>query len=494
MRNIARWAVGACLVAASGCAVIAEEDGNDIWRTGAEVVAEGGTEEGGDEGIPEGGAGIVDSSQQALLRLDFLYVHGVKGCQNHRLNAEGSLDELEAALTAELPAWIAAYEAAHPGVTVVTNSVHANLYTATPSPHHPSDSSDPLNMDDWEVGDPGCATSRQGDPCTTAFEWRYRLAQEIQQHFPPDARNIILVGHSTGARAAFEVAANVGAGGVGTHDWGVQDRIAGVISIQGMVDSLGTSKYNALGPTSFETSCKYGDPIVGFGDSCSLGNGWCEYAGDVSGFSAADWVAQNKHALMLTSYASCSPSLFTGFTDGPLPFDAQGSTKAVGTSMTAAPGKTFRPAHGIKYGSFCHSAIVDPSLSGHAAAVSAARSRILDWLFASAPRVAASGTIEASSISYNQSTPTYSIGGACPAGHADGGVHVAGRCKHPGYFDGGDHAIASSEISTGNGATCNGTFSWRQAHDRNNKHAATFWWKTYSLPSGGGVVDALLPD
>jgi hypothetical protein len=434
------------------------------------------------------------AAQQGTLELHFLYVHGVKGCRQHRLNAENSLDELDAAIQAELPARIAQYEASNPGVTIVTSSAHANLYTATPSPYHPSDSPDPLNMDDWEVGDPGCSTARQGDPCTTAFEWRYRLAQEIRQHFPGDARNIVLVGHSSGARVAFEVAANVGPDGVGTYDWGVRNRIAGVVSIQGMVDSLGTSKYNAIGPTSFKTSCKYGDAIVGFGDSCSLGNGWCEYASDVSSFPAADWVAQNKQALMLTSYASCSPSLFTGYTDGPLPFDAQGSPKAVGTQMTPAPGKTYRPAHGVKYGSFCHSAIVDPGISGHAAAVSAAKSRILDWLFVSASRVRASGSIDTTSIAYNASTPTYSIGSTCPSGHADGGVRVVGRCKHPGYFDGDDHPVASSEITINDGATCNGSFSWRQAHDKNNKHAATFWWKTYSKPSGAGVVHALPAD
>lgn len=450
-----------------------------------------GTEyERGDDSGYHGGQALA-LAQQGELPLHFLYVHGVKGCQDHRMNAEGSLDELQAAIDAALPSWIASYEAIHPGVTVTTSHAHANLYTATPSPYHPSDSTNPLNMDDWEAGDPGCSASRQGEPCTTAYEWRYRLAQEIQQHFPADARNIILIAHSSGARAAFEVAANVGPDGVGTHDWGVQDKIAGVVSVQGMVDSLGTSKYNVVGASSFESSCKYGDAIVGFGESCSLGNGWCEYASDISAFAAADWVAQNKQALMLISYASCSPSLFTGNTDGPLPFDAQGSPLAVGTSMTPAPGKTHRPAHGIKYGSFCHSAIVDPGKTGHAAAVAAARDRILDWLFVSASRVAAAGTRSVESISYNSSTPTYNIGSTCPAGHADGGIRLVGLCKHPGYFDGDDHAIASSEFTITNGASCNGAFSWKQLHDKNNKHAATFWWKTYSIPTGAGLLDGL---
>lgn len=463
---------------------------------GALILAHGCALPGGGPDVSQeihGEAFALAAESAGELQLHLLYVHGVKGCQEHRLGAEGSLDELQAAIDAALPDWIAAHEAGHPGVTVVTSSAHANLYTATPSPYHPSDSSDPLNMDDWEVGDPGCATGRQGEPCTTAFEWRYRLAQEIQERFPPDARNIILIGHSTGARAAFEVAAGVGPDGVGTHEWGVEDRIAGVVSVQGMVDSLGTSKYNVVGPLSFETTCKYGDPIVGFGDSCALGNGWCEYAGRVSGFPAADWVAQNKHALMLTSYASCSPSLFGGYTDGPLPFDAQGSPLAAGTHMTPAPGKTYRPAHGVRYGAFCHSAIVAPSKAGHADAVAAARDRILGWLFTSAPRVAASGSIGTPSIAHGTSTPTYSLGSACPPGHGDGGVHVVGRCKHPGYFDGDDHVIASSELTVGDGATCDGSVSWRQAHDRRNKHAATLWWKTYALPGGGGGVVASLP-
>ena len=467
MQTMACWAGLALALAVAGCAA---------------------------EDIPSGAGESLEAAEVApesgVLQLHFLYVHGVKGCQDDRTNAENSLDELDDAIAAELPAWIADYEASHPGVTVVTSSAHANVYTATPSGFHPSDSTNPLNLDDWEVGDPGCSATAQGQPCTTAYEWRYRLAQEIHQHFPADARNIILIGHSTGARAAFEVAANVGPGGVNSHDWGVQHKIAGVVSIQGMVDSLGTSKYNVIGPASFETMCKFGDPIVGFGDSCSQGNGWCEYAGRISGFGAADWVAQNQHALMLTSFASCSPSLFTGFTDGPLPFDAQGSPKAVGTEATAAPGQTYRPAHGEKYGSFCHSDIVSPSRAGHAAAVASARNRILGWVFDSAQRVASAGTIETASIARDQSTPTYSLGGTCPAGHADGGARVVGRCKHPGYFDGDDHIIAASELALTNGPTCNGTVRWTQRH-HGSKHPATLWWKTYSVPTGGGVIDGL---
>jgi cysteine-rich repeat protein len=423
-------------------------------------------------------------------RAELLYVHGVKNCPATRSNAESSLVGLADAVDAELPARIAAFEAMHPGVDVVINSDFANLYTATPSGIHPSDSPDPLNMDDWEVGDPGCTTSQQGDPCTTAYEWRFRLAQEINRLFPAPASNIILIGHSSGARAAMEVAANVGTGGVGTHDWGVRDRIAGVMTVHGMLDAIGTSKYNVVGITSFETACKNGDAIVGFGDSCAPGNGWCEYAGRVDGFPASDWVAQNKRALMLSAWGSCSPSAWTGRSDGSLPYDAQGSSLAIGLDMTPAPGQTWRPSHGERYGSFCHSDITNSGNSQHVAAVDAAAQRLLDWLFVAAPRVAAAGSSSTPSIGYNQFSATFTMGSTCSAGEQDDtltsgtkglGIDVVGVCRHPGFFDGDDHAIALSEISVTNGSTCNGTYRWQQAHDSNNNHAANFWWKTRSV-------------
>ncbi len=59
-------------------------------------------------------------------------------------------------------------------------------------------------------------------------------------------------------------------------------------------------------------------------------------------------------------------------------------------------------------------------------------------------------------------------------------------CKHPGFFDGDDHPVAASEITVlSNGPTCNGSYRWQQAHDSNNNHAATFWWKTRSLYADG---------
>lgn len=437
-------------------------------------------------------ASPLPAAAQTTRQLNFLYVHGVKSCDADRQNAQGSLSDLDIAIQADLPNRIAAWQAAHPGISVSWRAVRANLYTAPASAYHPSDSKGSLYMDDWEVGDPGCSTTKQGDPCTTAYEWRYRLKRVIETQFPADAQNIIIIGHSTGARVALEVAANVGPGGVGTYDWGVSNRIAGVVTVHGMVDGLQTSKYNFVGTLDFITGCKNGDVIAGIGGSCAPGNGWCEYAGNLSGFAAEDWVVKNKRALSLISYASCSPSAWTGYSDGSLPFDAQGSTWTTGLNMTPAPGTTWRPAHGIKYGSFCHSTITNAGDPNHAAAVTAAKDQILNWIFTRATRTAATGSISTStSIAYNTSTPTYGVGTGCPAGEQDDAVAVGGVCKHPGYFDGDDHAIVQSEFTITNSTGCNGSFKWTQKHDSSNPHAATFWWKTYSAPAGGDLLSSL---
>jgi len=428
------------------------------------------------------------------IQLHLLYVHGVQNDAGGRSRAQGALGDLRSSVDADLPGLIASYQASHPGVSVTVTSASANLYTATPSGVHPSDSNDPTLMDDWEVGDPGCTASRQGDPCTTAYEWRYRLVQEINRLFPATAKNIIVIGHSTGARAAFEVASNTGPGGVGSFDWGVQDRIAGVVSINGMIDGLQSNKYNVVGVSDFVSTCKNSDLILSIFGAGAPGNGWCEYAGNVSGVAAADWVGQHKRSRVLISTASCSPSLWTGNSDGSLPLAAEGSPWSVGLNMTPAAGQTFTVAYGRNYGAFCHSTVTNGNDANHAAAVASAKANLVDLIFHAAVRVDQQGTIStASAVPFNGSTPVFAVGGACPAGDAGIApqVQVVGVCKHPGLFDGDDHAITNG-WSVGNGAACNGTFRWSQIHDSHNSHAATFYWQTRSTPVDGGLL-AILP-
>jgi pimeloyl-ACP methyl ester carboxylesterase len=445
------------------------------------------------EPVPE--SATTSAFTTGTIRVQLLYIHGVQNDAGGRSRAHNSLNDLKAAVAADLPSLIASYQTSHPGATIEVTSASANLYTARPSPQHPSDSNDPTLMDDWEVGDPGCTTSRQGDPCTTAFEWRFRLVQEIQRLFPSTAKNIILIGHSTGARAAFEVASNTGPGGVGTFNWGVQSRIAAVVSINGMVDGLQSNKYNVVGGADFVSTCKNTDIAGVFGVGVP-GNGWCEYAGNVSGVAAANWVGQNRRSRVLISTTSCSPSLWTGNSDGSLPFAAQGSPFSVGLNMTPAAGQTFTVAHGRSYGAFCHSTITSGSDSRHASAVASAKAQIKDLLFTSATRVAAQGSIStASSIPFNGSTPTFNVGGACAAGDVAISplVQVVGVCKHPGFFDGDDHAIADG-FSVAAASGCAGSFRWSQIHDANNNHNATFFWQTRSRLADGGLLTILSPD
>jgi hypothetical protein len=171
--------------------------------------------------------------------------------------------------------------------------------------------------------------------------------------------------------------------------------------------------------------------------------------------------------------------------------------------MTPAPGQTWRPSHGQKYASVCHSAITSASDGNHATAVANAKTRILDWLFVAAPRVASTGSnATSSSVCCNCSSATFTMGSACPTAEIDDtatsgnkgpGIDVVGVCKHPGFFAGDDHAIALSEFAVTNGSTCNGTYRWKQAHDPNNNHNATFWWKTRSERTAGPDLIASLP-
>jgi hypothetical protein len=259
-----------------------------------------------------------------------------------------------------------------------------------------------------------------------------------------------------------------------------------------MIDALDNSRYDAVVPFGFTRLCKAAEGIVGVFGACTPSQGWCEYAGDVSGTEAADWVARNKSALALIAGGDCSPGLWYGDNDKALPLDAQGSRYLPGLAAARVPGSSFRAANGYVYGSFCHSDISDRSSPSHLQAVESAGAHILDWLFVDAPRVVHEGTLDiVAPIAFGASTQGEAVGGVCPAGLAGDGIEVVGVCEHPGYFDGDDHPIDPSELQILAGEACDGSVRWTQEHDPENGHAAHIHWKTLAHVPAGGLVEQL---
>jgi hypothetical protein len=461
------------------------------------VVTVGCNPTGGPGGSPAGVGDAPGASSQSggvtpaapgTLPINLLFMHGVDNCDADRQSADQSLVDLESSVVTAFNQQAQIWQQAHPGITLVLKTARANLYTAASSPNIPSGST-ALHMDDWRIGSPGTSSKRQGDPGTTAYEWRYRTAGEVKRLFG-NAGNVVIIGHSTTGRSLFEVASNTGPDGVGTYDWGVQKQIVGGISLHGMIDSLGSSQYSVqLSPFGFVDTCELSNPIYNIGGSCGPGAGWCEYAGEVSGLASEDWVAKNLQALSLVSWGSCSNAIWNGLSDGSLPYGAQASALAPGLDV-APETNGWAPVNGQLYGHFCHAA---PTRSGsqdqHADAVNAASNAIVQWLLVSAPNVAGSGSQGTPQEAYNNSTPDYSVGGTCPTAQIPVGFEATGVCHHPG---GGDHQIAASELTvTPYLDSCGGGAQWTQAHDPSNTHEATLYWK--SLSQGpGGLADKLL--
>ena len=507
--------LGLCVAMAAGCGADAptqagstDTDADTDDETGLEpsggsssasstsgVSADGSAsaDDSGEDGAEDDAGETTGPVSESALQLHFLYVHGVLSCDDRKQRGDELLRALEITVNNAIAPRIEQLQRDNPGLEVVTSSGTANIYTAQSSGVTPSDSTDPLRLDDWEAGDPGCETSEQGEPCTTAYEWRYRLAREIDRLLGPDARNIIIVGHSTGARVAFEVASDWGPDGPGTGGFGVRDRIAGVVSVQGMIAALGEARFQPVIPVSFELGCKNSDFVDPLSDVCSQGNGWCEYASRVSGTDAADWVADHKHALALTSAADCGlVAPFLGQTDGSLPLDAQASPRIAGLGLASGPGEVYRPAHGTVYGNFCHTALVQGE--AQLEAINAASEQIEQWLFDSAPRTVEYGMLEAVDVPFGGASERLSVGQGCPEPLGDGALDVVGSCRHPDLFDGDDHPIDAGELEIVDGPNCDGTVRWTQLHDQARPRTAQLFFKTYGRSRNSGVVGSLPRD
>lgn len=284
--------------------------------------------------------------------VNLVFVHGVMSGAP-RATAENALADLDAYVTAGLATRISGYEAAHPDVVIELQSRRINLYTGL----------------DGAVLSPSIDSPSDGTGIPVATKWRSQLVAKLEQAYPDGEGNVILIGHSTGARAAMEVAANVGANGQpGSHDWGVSDRIAGVITLDGMLHDLQSKDFNFIGPLDFISGCELQQE-----------KGWCEYAGLVSGVPAADEVTVHKHALELIAAGDCSPSVWTGENDQVLPLLAQGSPMAPGTHVTPGPnGDVVAP--GFYYGPFCHSDTTNASSPRHQSAIAAAGDSMVAWI------------------------------------------------------------------------------------------------------------------
>jgi hypothetical protein len=411
---------------------------------------------------PDSSTGAPESGTIAVR---FAFVHGVLGSADAQTNAENQADDMEAYLLVHAEERAAQYELDHPGIDVEIASTRLNVYTDVQG--------NLLSPGLDEVGD--------GTGITTANRWREQLARKLDLAYPGQG-NLVVIGHSTGARAAMEVAASVGDDGPpGSHDYGVEDRIAAVVSLHGMIDALGNPEYDFLGPIDFLTGCELAQPT-----------GWCEYAAHVSGVAAMDWVAANKRALALIGWGSCSPSLWTGQNDKSLPLRAQGSPGVAGMNMTPIRDGQQAPAHGVLYGNFCHSDVTSSSSAAHDAAIAAAMDRVLDFVFVAAPRVANPGldaqTIEIDPLPDGTWSSFVDRGESCGDEIDAGAPEVVGSCIHE---DADDHAMDEHDmVEIEDGRDCTGSARWQHLHV-GEMASARLWLKAYAQPAGGGLVSTL---
>lgn len=406
------------------------------------------TEKSPDAGTEPVDAGTPPPVDEPKIELNFVFVHGITQADSGRVTAHEQLKDLETAVVEHI--------AARGDDRLVVNTTRVNLYTD----------------DNGELTSPRIDDPKDGTGLPAALAWRASLVKKTNAVFPT-AKNIIFVGHSTGGRVTAEVGASEE----------MRDRVAGIVTIHGMIDKLQTTKYNLVGPTDYITGCSLFKP-----------DGWCEYSGKISAVDALDWLARERHVLSLIGASSCSPSFWGGVNDQALPLSAQSSPWSPGLQLTPAQNATYEPAHGIFYGGFCHPDIVGGDK--HKDAVEAASTQITKWLFDAAPRVVSMTSPDEPYEVPARDAYTFSdqivAPGPCPDGrHTTGQVDVAGLCRHPGDKDGDDHKFDSSnETELNVGTQCDATL--RVAHHHSGEqHAMRVWVKRYSLPEGGGLISTL---
>ncbi len=122
-----------------------------------------------------------------VKELNFVFLHGAGGYSD-------SFQLLEDSITEQMPAYITIYEQDHPGVEVRANTLKRHY----------------LNDVDIDT-------------------WANNIADSIDKHFP-DKKNLILIGHSMGGKAAvYAVAHNIG---------NLASKVAMVVTINSPIKSL----------------------------------------------------------------------------------------------------------------------------------------------------------------------------------------------------------------------------------------------------------------
>lgn len=93
MQTLARWALGTLILTIAGCDAAGDTPAEE-WTGGDEALEVASvTEAPGDPGDEPSTAGDFEI-EDGVLQLHFLYVHGVKGCQDDRLSFRGLAERL----------------------------------------------------------------------------------------------------------------------------------------------------------------------------------------------------------------------------------------------------------------------------------------------------------------------------------------------------------------------------------------------------------------
>jgi pimeloyl-ACP methyl ester carboxylesterase len=212
-----------------------------------------------------------------VKEFNFVFLHGVG-------SNPGSLQLLGDSIMAQLPAYTLDYEQANPGTKVRVDTLQR---------YYPND----VDIDTWAKN----------------------IADSIEKHFS-DKKNLILIGHSMGGKAAlYAVAKNIG---------GLADKVAMVVTINSPIKKLQDYYFTGGGTASDYIKAQWLILNGGAGDSITY------YDSSQDGW----WVGRNKHWLAFIS-AEAAPlsdqfnfagvdALPRDMDDGIIPISAQYSDGA----------------------------------------------------------------------------------------------------------------------------------------------------------------------